>query len=308
MSNLFSGLFGNGGDDARKQALDAVQGVPLPILQKQNPELYKQVIALNPSLVQNVNQGQSAMDGIALDPAYKQAQMNALAKLQDISSNSGNDFQNKADTNNMISTVNQQLQGQEGAIQQNLATRGLSGGMSEMVQRQMAAQNASNQAANSGINLQAQAQQRALQALMSQNSVASGLSNQDFSQQSAKANADDAISRFNANNLQNSNNTNAAAQNTAAQWNANNQQGVANKNTDLTNTANQWNTNGMAQQNYNNQMGKATGVANQYGNIASGEDRSRQSNAALTGSLVSAGAGAYGAYAAGKKANPEDEQ
>ena len=58
-------------DEMLKQA----QGIPLPVLQKMNPELYKQIISLNPEMDQSVQLGPSATEGISLDPKYKQAQM-----------------------------------------------------------------------------------------------------------------------------------------------------------------------------------------------------------------------------------------
>lgn len=293
LGDIYSGLFGNGGSDSYNQALEALKNVSLPELQRINPELYKAVTQITPEMEQNVVLGTSATDGISLDPRYKQAQMQALSKLMDITSNSGQDAQSKADNARLQNDINTNLQGNTAAIQQNMATRGLSGGLSELVSKQMATQQAANRQAQMGMDINAQAQQRALQALMNQSNVANQMSTTDFNQQNTKAQAQDAISRFNAQNLQNVNSANTQAKNQAQQSNATNAQNIANKNTDLTNKAYEWNTNGIAQQNFDNAMSKASGVSKQYNNVGISQDKARDENSQLWGNLISSGAKAY---------------
>ena len=75
---------------------------------------------------------------------------------------------------------NANLRGQQGAIMQNLATRGMSGGMSEMVARQLAAQGEANRMAQQGLDVKAQAEQRALDALMKQGQLGGQIQQQDL--------------------------------------------------------------------------------------------------------------------------------
>lgn len=294
LGGLSSTLFGNGGADDNKAALQAVQGVPLPILKEYYPELYKQVVSLNPEMETAVNLGPSEMAGVATDPSLRQAQMNALSKLQEVGNAGGRDAQFMADANRAQSDINTNTQGQEGAIQQNMAARGMSGGGSEMVARNMAVQNGANRQAQMSMDLNAQAQQRALQAIMQGGQLGGQMQAQDFSQQSAKAQAGDAINKFNAQNQQNVISTNVGAKNNAQQYNAGVAQTTANQNVGLGNESKQYNLN-LAQQDYNNRMAKATGVANRYGNMAASKDKERAGDMQLVGGVINAGATAYGA-------------
>lgn len=290
---LFDSLFGSGGADNSNRALQELKNLPIPILKEQHPELYKQIVQMNPELEQSVTLGPSEMGGITLDPQYKAAQLSALNKLQGISDAGGQDAQFLSDASKLQSNINTNLQGNTGAIQQNMATRGLSGGMSEMVAKQQAAQAAADRQSQMGLDLNAQAQQRALQALMSGQQVASNMSNQDFGQQSAKAQAADAISRFNAQNKQQVMGANVDRQNQAQQWNANTAQQVAGQNTQLNNDTQKYNSNGLAQQNYDNAYKKAGGVASGYQNIADGQNKDRDREAGFMGNIISGGAVAY---------------
>lgn len=287
-------LFGGGGSDDYERAAKELKNVPLPILKEYYPDLYKQVVSLNPELESAVNIGPSEMAGIATDPSLRQAQLKALGKLSEVGDAGGRDAQFMADAGRLQSDVDASVRGREGAIQQNLATRGLSGGMTELVQRNLAAQEGANRQAQMGMDLKAQAEQRALQALMQSGQLAGQMQGQDFNQASAKAQAADAISKFNAQNLQGVQSRNVANRNSAQQWNAQNAQGIANQNVGLKNESQLYNNN-LPQQNFNNQMSRAGAIAGQYNQSGQAKDRDRASNQQLIGGLISAG----GAFAAG---------
>lgn len=294
LGGLTSSLFGSGGSEDQGLALAELQKIPLPILKEYYPELYKQIAQLNPELDQAVTLGPSEMAGIATDPALRQAQLAALNKLQGIGEAGGRDAQFLADQSRLESDVNANLAGQTGAIQQNLATRGLSGGMSELVQRNLAAQGGANRQAQMGMDAKAQAEQRALQALMSGGQMAGQMQGQDFGQASQKAQAADAIARFNAQNMQNINSSNVASKNAAQQYNAGNAQNVSNQNVGLGNQAQQYNLQ-LPQQNYQNAIQRAGGIAQQYNQIGAGKNAERSGDMQLVGNLIGAGASAYGA-------------
>lgn len=302
LGGLTKSLFGGGGEGDNSAALEAVKNIPLPVLREYYPELYKQVVSLNPEMDTAVNLGPSKMEGVSTDPSLRAAQMSALNKLQEVGSAGGRDAQFLSDAAKLQSDVNTNLQGQEGAIQQNMAARGMSGGGSELVARQMAAQNAANRQSQAGLDLNAQAQQRALQALMQSGQLGGQMQAQDFGQQSQKAQAADAISRFNAQNQQNVMSSNTANKNQAQQYNAQNQQNIANQNVGQNNQAQQYNL-GLAQQNFNNQVTKASGVAKQYENMAATKNQERDSDRGLVGGLLSAGMTAYAANKAPSKAH-----
>lgn len=292
-SDIYSSVFGSGGDSEANQALQLMQNVPLPILKELQPELYKQVISMNPELETAVTLGPSASEGITLDPVYQKAQMNALNSLMDITANDGRDARFVADAQRLQNDINSNLKGNSDAITQNMAARGMSGGMSEMVNKQISAQQGANRQSQLEADLNAQAQERALSALMNQGQLAGNMQNSDFNRQLNVANNKDAISRFNTQNQQQVMNNNVNAKNNAQQFNAQNTQNIANSNVDARNDAMNWNTNGMAQQNFSNQMSKAGAVANGYNNIANRKDKDRDAAAAFTGNLISAGSSAY---------------
>lgn len=280
------------------QMLKEAQNIPLPILKEYYPEVYKVVASINPELETSVNLGSSKLEAISQDPRLKQAQMSALTKLMDISENNGEDAQFKSQINKLQNTVNSNLKGNSDAITQNMATRGMSGGMSELVSKQLAAQNASNQQSQMGLDIQAQAQQRALQALMNQSSMANQMDQTGFNQQATVANAQDAISKFNAQNQQNVLSRNTATKNNSQQWNAQNQQNVSNQNVGASNQAQLYNL-GLAQQQYDNEL-KKKGLVNQgYQSMANSASQQAQQQNQLVGNISSAVA----QYAAANKTN-----
>jgi len=297
VGDILNVLGGGGNGEAQninQQMLRDAQSIPLPILQQYYPELYKQVVQLNPELDTAVNLGPSAMQGISTDPALKQAQMAALSKLMETGNAGGKDAQFIADQNRIQSDVNTNLQGQTGAIQQNMATRGMSGGMSEMVAKQMAAQQGANRQAQMEMDANAQAQQRALNALIQSGQLGGQMQAQDFGQKAQIASAADQIAKFNAANQQNVQSSNVAAKNNAQQFNATGAQNVANQNTQGNNQAKQYNL-GLAQQNYDNEMKKRGLVTGAQSNLANSYQNEANSNRQFLGGLIGAGATAAAA-------------
>ena len=296
IGDILDAVSGGGYKESRgiqEQMLEEARNLPLPVLKEYYPELYKQVVQLNPELETAVELGPSSMEGISTDPALRKAQKNALLKLQEIGDAGGRDAQFLADQARLESDVNTNLQGNTGAIQQNMATRGLSGGMSEMVAKNIAAQGAANTQAQMAMDAKAAAEKRALEAIMNGGNMAGQMQSQDFNQQAAKAEAADKIKQFNAQNQQQVISNNTATKNNAQAWNANTAQNTANSNVDARNKATQYNL-GLSQQNYDNELKKrglvndaSKGLASSYENEA---DRNRQ----FVGGLISSGAQAFG--------------
>ena len=290
---LLDTLFGGGGEKDYDRAVEAVRNVPLPILKEYYPELYQQVAQLNPELETAVNLGPSEMAGIATDPALRQAQLNALAKLQEVGAAGGRDAQFLAEQSQLESDINRNLRGQQEAIMQNLATRGMSGSGQELVARQMSAQDAVNRQAQMAMDAKAQAQQRALQALMQSGQLGGQMQAQDFGQAAQKAQAADAIARFNAANQQDVMSRNIGAKNQAQQYNVGTAQNIANQNVGTKNQAQQYNLN-LPQQQFQNQMTKSGALSNVYGNRGQRSDLERQREMQLVGGLIETGAKAFG--------------
>jgi len=300
VSDIMGFLDGGAGgkaQDVQQQMLNEARGIPLPILKEYYPELYKQVVTLNPEMETAVKLGPSEMQGIAMDPALRQAQMSALSKLQGIGEAGGRDAQFLSDAARVENDVNTNLQGQQGAIQQNMAARGLSGGGSELVARNMAAQQAANRHGQSALDLNAQAQQRALQSIMQAGQLGGQIQGQDFNQASQKAQAADAINRFNTQNQQGVMSANVGAKNQAQQYNATNAQKVSDQNVGIGNQAQQYNLN-LAQQQYDNEMKKRGIVAGAQQGLANSYQNESARNAGFMGNAIGAG---FNAAAGGKK-------
>lgn len=278
--------------DAMNRAQEIINQVPLPVLKEYYPELYQQVVTLVPEAEQAVTLGQTSMTGITTDPALKQAQMNALLKLQDVGA-TGMSATDQARLAQIQTEQQAALRGEQGAIQQNLATRGMGGGMSEMVAKQIAAQGAANRMSQQGLDVKAQAEQRALQALMQSGQLGGQMQQQDFSQQAQVAAAKDAIAKFNAQNLQQVGSANVGARNLAQQQNAQMAQQAAQQSVAEKNKAQMYNL-GLAQQNYQNQLAKATGQTQGLSNIAQTQAQQAAAQNQMIGGLLQTGAMYYG--------------
>lgn len=277
--------------DIYNQMIEEAKRIPLPTLRQYFPELYQQVVAINPELEQAVTLGPSQMAGIGTDPALRQAQLNALGKLQEIGEN-GMTASDRAAYARMESDINTNLQGQQGAIMQNLAARGMAGGGSELVARQLATQQAANRQAQLGMDLRAQAEQRALQALIQGGQLAGNMQTQDFQQKSAQAQAADAIAKFNAQNTQAVRGNNVNRTNDFRMHEAQERQRIADANTGVRNDAQQYNNN-LPQQNYENELRKRGMINSGHQGLARSSEGQAARQDAFIGGLIDSGAKYY---------------
>jgi hypothetical protein len=189
---------------------------------------------------------------------------------------------------------------------QNMAARGQAGSGNELMARMMAAQNSSNQMANSGNQIAAQAQQRALEALMQSGQMAGDIRNQNFGQDSAVASAQDEIARFNTQNRIGTQQRNVGSRNQANLRNLENQQNIMNQNTGLRNQQEVHNK-GLYQQDFSNRMQKAGALANAHLGQASAYDASAGRTASMwsgIGQGVGQGLGSIAQYSAANSIKP----
>lgn len=301
-----AGFFGGSDDesgDTYAKAVKAAQGIPLPVLKEMNPEAYRVLVKVNPELEKQVLLQDSKMSGISLNPEYQKAQLAALSKLQDITSNNGRDAQFQADAARLQSDINTNLQGQTGAIKQDMAQRGMSGGMSELVARQIASQQGANRQAQMGLDLNAQAQQRALDALMNQGQLGGQMQAQEFAQKSEIAKAQDFVNQFNARNAQDLSSRNADRRNNAMTYNADKENQVGMANVAARNDAKQYNL-GLGQRNFDNQLAR-TGLSNSaMMNQAANQSAQARSQDQFLGGVFST----IGKYGAQKMTNGKKEE
>jgi hypothetical protein len=166
----------------------------------------------------------SEMENIKTDPAYGNYEQAALRDLE-TQSKDGLSARDLADLAQSDGRVNRQNAGRIGAIQQNMAARGMSGSGMELVAQMQAAQDATEQQALASLEKNAQAQQARRDATSQLGQLSSQLQGRDFQQQAQKAAAQDAINRFNtANQVDTARYNHAGRQSTADQnVNQNNQ-------------------------------------------------------------------------------------
>lgn len=252
--------------------------IPDPEEQKIALEHFVSAGKLVPKLETAVNQNPSEFMKVAAPQAYKESQMRSLNQLQDISDKGGQTLQDKANLQKMKIDSQAEQHGDLAAINDSAARRGAGGsGMAAALQLANA-QSANDRESNNQLNVAAQSKQRALDAIIKGGDLASQYRTQDVGEQQAKASAADAINRFNTQNMQTVQQRNIDAQNQSQATNLANAQDIANKNTTTSQTQETHNK-GLAQQNFENQMAKASGISNAYTGQANQAQQAGQATA-----------------------------
>lgn len=296
----------NAATNARRDALAQylALNVPDPKQQELILDKYDMTGQMDPALEQAINQGESAQGSISLDPSTRAAQESALSKLSDITSNNGMDSQERNQLQKNINAVNSNTKGANDAILQNAAARGVGGSGASLAAQLQAAQSGANTASENAMDAQAQASQRALQAISQQSSAAGSLHNQDYTQALNAANAKDAINQFNARNANAAMSANTAAKNQAQAYNVQEAQKIADQNTTLSNQQQAYNKS-LIQQQYENELQKASGQANATNGVANQYNANAQGTANMWGGISGAlGTAAGTVYKNNNKTTP----
>ncbi len=253
---------------------------------------------LSPEDAQAALADESAMSGITLDPNLKKAQLDALAGLQDISDSGGMTLMDQANLRKTQDQINTESRGAREAILQNAQMRGMGGSGLEMLSQMQNQQDAATRSANAGLQTAATAQERALQALIQGGETAGNIRGQDFNEQAQVAGAQDAISKFNAQNQQQINMMNTQARNDAQAGNLAAKQGISDSNTGLRNQQQMYNKN-LKQQEFDNKMAIANGRSGIASQNAANAGANSQANAAGINNLIGTGATIAGGFFGG---------
>lgn len=290
----------NAANQARQQGLAQYNGISTPSVADQQLALqqYQNAGSYNPMLEQAQQLGPSAMTNVQVDPRLLQAQMSALSQL----SQTGQMGMTPAESAALASAQQNaaaQAQAKSKQIQDQFARTGMGGSGAQLAAQLENAQGGAQMLANNSNQIAQNAQQNALQAIAQAGSLGGQMQGQQFGQQAAIAQAKDYINQFNLQNSQNVSNTNVGTQNQAALRNLLNQQSLMNQNTQLGNQQQQYNKQ-LLQQQFNNQMGLASGRAGQYQGIAQANQQQAGNTANMYASIgqgLDTGAGAlYNAY------------
>lgn len=300
---IIGGLIGrasSGGD--RDAAMAAYQNAANQIAALELPDMEKQKLLLQlPQIMGQLNYntetvqqlGQSEMQNVSTDPRLAQAQMSALQSLAD-QGNNPLTMAEKAQLAGVSRDTARQQQGANQAILQNLQQRGMGGAGQELAMKLAQSQQGADRQSQEGMQTMAQAQQRALAAIAGAGQLGGQIRSQDFGEQAAKAQAADAIARFNAENSQSVQARNVGRLNEEQAKNLAEQQRMNELQTNLQNQQQQYNKQ-LIQQDYENRYKKAAGVAGAQQGM--GNAYSNQAN--QTGSMWTGLGGAVGTGLAG---------
>lgn len=247
-------------------------------LEKLNiPDIEKQKIMLQIPELQGILQaeqlGESSMSELAPDQQSVDAQRSAIGKLQELA-DKGFSEEDMAASRMLSRQVGGDEQARQNSIIADMAARGQGSGGQELAARLASSQGAASRQAQSADQLaidQANARKQALSQLGSQ---ASQFRGQQFQEQSSAAQARDTINQFNA--LQRAN---------AGQTNLANRQNIANQSAGIKNQEQQYNK-GLVQQQFQNQLSKASGQQAAAGNLA--QNYQQQANAQAQASQAQA--------------------
>ncbi len=225
-----------------------------------------------------VDQGRSNFEGIARNGVARGDQMAQLAALRNIAARGGRSAAGDANLARISGDEAAADRGRREAIMQNAAARGASGSGATLMAQLNSAQDATNRQSMRDMDVAAMQQNNEMQALTGAANVSQGIEQNDYSQAANKAQAQDAINRFNA------------QQRTA--MNQYNQSGRGD--------TNRYNT-GLQQQQFQNQLSRAQGLAGTHEAEAKFNQEQNKVGAQQAGNIVGnlwKGANAVGGYMA----------
>lgn len=297
------GLFDSSDDSSQaylKQALAAYQNAAVPTTtSEQVNELPMETVqgTVNPNAIQVASQAPSAYNDIALDPATRAAQMDALSQYTNIANSGGLDANAKLALQQAIDATNAQSQGAQGAIMRSAQAQGQGGGDFALTQRAIAAQGASNTGATEGLQTAAMAEANREAALNQMANIGSGINASDYGQAATKAAAQNTINATNQTATNAANTGNVANQLQSGEFNVGTAQNVNAANTAAGQNKAYYNAS-LPQQQFNNELAKAGGIAGVSGAQANAAQTATGQSNAMTGALLGA-AGTIGGAAIG---------
>jgi hypothetical protein len=290
---------GGGGAQELKKARRQYEQLDVPDIGEQ--EIVLEELAsmgeLTPEMLQALSLDPSAMEDISTDPRLAAAQMAALESLGQISKG-GLTEGDMAAIEQARREVDSAQTAREQAILQDMQQRGIGGAGAELALKLASAQGAADRQGAASLDVVRDAQARALQALAAQGDLAGSVRGQDFGEQAQIAAAQDAIRQFNLQNQQRVQDQNVGLRNQAQQMNLGEMQRIAEANAAARNQEEMYNK-ALIQQQYQNEIQRAGGVAQQYQNMANYQQNKQAQGNAFMGGLIQAGATLGGAYLGG---------
>lgn len=164
----------------------------------QGQNAYSGMTAPNLAPINPQYQGASGMAGVTTDPTNTAAQKAQMAALSNLAANGGRNAASDANLASIQANENANAKGQAGAIDQQMAARGMSGSGNALLAKLSNSQNATNNQSAEDLGVRGQEASTALQAGQGAAAIGSNMENQQFGEGAAKAQAQDAINRYNS--------------------------------------------------------------------------------------------------------------
>lgn len=278
--------------------------IPDPNAQKLALQRFVQTGELTPEFEQAIKQSPSEFQKIVASSANKASQNRALAQLEDIGNEGGLRLQDKAALQDAELHAQVQDRGARNAIQDDMARKGLGGSGFDLQAQLQGQQAAGDRASRGALDVAAKAQDRALQSIEDSGDLATKYRTQDFSEQAQRAQAQDAINKFNAANLQDVQHANTGLANRAQEMNLSERQRVADKNVDTSNAEQKYNK-GLLQNQFDNQLNIAKSKSGIYQDEAQGEINKGQTTGNLFSNLGDTASGVASSLAANASGAPK---
>lgn len=168
---------------------------------------------LTPEEYSAVQQDPSSLMSYAPDAKARGAQMSSLDYLTNLGNEGGLDAQARSRLNYVQNKNATEARGARDANRMRSAQRGMGGSGMEAVQNMIANQGAATSNFLGGTDVAAEAERRALDAMTNAGTLGGSIRTQDFNEADRKAQAADAINRFNAANKTDANRINVEARN-----------------------------------------------------------------------------------------------
>ena len=292
---------------AARQALDQLNAIGYP------PDVSKEIIlqryqsegTLTPELMQSIDLAASEVANIQEDPSLRNAQMEALNTLGQVS-RGGLRAEDRAAYNELRQKTQQDAEAKRQQIIQAMQARGMGGSGNELIAQLQAGQAAEDQASAQADRLAAQASQNALQALNQRLAGAGNVRGQDMSAAQMKAQAIDDRNRFMYQNSMNVQQANINARNAAQQANLQNTQRLSEMNTTQGNEELQ-RQNQAKRQYFQDQLGLAQAKAGAIGGVGQAQAAQGMQKANMFSNLGNAIGQGFAAYGANSKPVKKDD-
>lgn len=302
-ANIVGGLIGgNQAKKAAKQQAEAMariqamyDKIDLPSMEEQKAILERMAYEgdYSPELLEALGLGPSAMENVQADQQALDAQIETLNKMREISQGGLTEADEAAARQIQRKTDSADVARRKSILNE-MAQRGVLGSGMELAAKLQGAQDSTQTQAEANDRLIQEAQARALQALTQTGGLSEQMRYQSFNEGSQKAQAKDAINKFNINNRQDISNQNVGNRNQAQLRNLGARQAISNANTGLSNEEQLYNK-GLIQQNYQNQLGLTNAKAGRAADTAAANYGVGQARAAQTGAILQGIGGALGA-------------